>query len=112
MTRRVRTLALWALLAARVVPSILYVHARLARLHGEESPSLLVLILHAAALACASLFIRLKLAPPAAAFAFLVLLVRAAVGLRAPSGVGSAKRVGVAEIFYGLLVVLALAAWL
>lgn len=103
------SLALWALLAARVVPSILYVRARLARLHGEESPTLLVVILHVAALALACLFIAYRLAPLVAAFAFLLLLGRAAVGLRAPRGVGSAKRVGVGEIIYGLVTVLALA---
>jgi len=101
--------ALWALLAGRAVPSILYVRARLRLLHGEAPAKLPTTLAHAAALVLVSLLAWSGLAPPLAALAFLVLLARAARGLAAPRGEGSAKRVGVAEIIYGAMTVLAAA---
>ncbi|HEU4597793.1 MAG TPA: YwiC-like family protein [Pyrinomonadaceae bacterium] len=105
----VPALALWALLAGRAVPSILYVRARLRRLHGETPPTLHVFVTHAAALALVCLLAWLKLAPPLAALAFLVLLLRAFTGLSAPRDKGSAKQVGITEIVYGALTVFAVA---
>jgi hypothetical protein len=57
------SLALWALLAGRAVPSILYVCARLRRLHGEAAPSLHVVVAHAAALTVAGFLTWAKLTP-------------------------------------------------
>lgn len=101
--------ALWALLAARAVPSILYVRARLRLLHGETPPKVSVILSHVAAVALAVLLARAGLTSLWAAPAFLALLLRAASGLAAKPGHGTAKRVGMAEIGYGVLTVLAVA---
>lgn len=103
-------LALWAVLAARVVASILYVRARLILLHGERPSRMPTVVSHVAALACVSLLAWLRLTPPVAALAFLLLLLRAVHGLSRPPRVGTAKQVGITEIVYGLLVVVAAAA--
>jgi len=102
------SLVLWGVLAARVAPSILYVRARLARLHGETPSTLPTMVAHVAALAFVSLLAWGGGAPVLAPVAFVVLLVRAGVGLAARGG--TAVRVGVAEIVYGLLTVLCVAA--
>lgn len=102
-------LGLWAVAAGRAVPSILYVRARLRRLHGETAAALPSLVAHAAALALLTLFAWAGAVPPLAAAALFVLLARAAVGLSA-SGGGSAKRIGISEIGYGAMTVIAAAA--
>lgn len=101
---------LWGLLAARTVPSILYVRARLSVLHGEKPSKLPVNLAHVAALAIASVLAWLKLTPALAALALFVLLLRAAFGLSNRRDKGSAKRVGMAEVGYGAMTVLAIAA--
>ena len=96
--------------AARAVPSVLYVRARLQRLHGKTASTLHVTVAHAAALALVSLLVRVRLAPALAALAFFVLLLRAVLGLSARRDGGSAKRVGITEVIYGAATVLAVAA--
>jgi len=102
-------LVLWAVMTGRVVPSILYVHARLARLHGETPSTLPTLVTHAAALVFVAVLAWRGATPGLAVAAFAVLLVRAFAGLSAKKGGGSAMRVGVAEIGYGVLTVLSVA---
>ena len=104
------SLVLWALLACRAAPSILYVRARLRLLHGETPRKLPTLASHAAALAVSCLLAWTRAAHPVAVLPFLVLTLRAARGLSAALGQGSAKRVGVTEIAYGVLTVTAVAA--
>lgn len=104
------SLGLWALLAARALPSILYVRARLERLHGDTPSAIPAIAAHAAALALVSLLVWARVAPTVAAAAFFVLLMRAATGLYARKSGGSAKRVGVAEVCYGAMTVATIAA--
>lgn len=106
----VPSLGLWALLAARALPSILYVRARLGLLHGESPRTYPVLITHFAALALVALLAWAGTVPPVAAVAFAVLLLRAAVGLSVKSAGGSAKRVGISEVCYGAVTVATVAA--
>jgi hypothetical protein len=102
-------LGLWAVLAARVVPTILYVRARLTGLHGKEAARWPALLAHAAALALVAALASAKAAPWLAAALMLVLLARAAVGF-ARRWPATARRVGFGEIAFGALTVLAVAA--
>ena len=102
-------LGLWALLAARFVPAILYVRARLAELHGQEPARRTSLLAHASALGAVAALAWLKFLPWLAVVVMAVLLARAAYGFarRWPS---TAKRVGFGEIAFGALTVAAAAA--
>jgi YwiC-like protein len=102
-------LGLWAVLAARVVPTILYVRARLAELHGKEAARWPSLVAHAAALAFVAALAASKVAPWTAVALMLVLLARAAVGF-ARHWPATARRVGFSEIAFGALTVLSVAA--
>ena len=104
------SLGLWALLAARALPSILYVRARLGRLHGETPRTFPAVVAHVAALMLVALLAWTGVAPPVAAAAFAILLLRAAAGLFAGDAEGSAKRVGVSEVCYGVMTVAVVAA--
>ncbi|HEX7318296.1 MAG TPA: YwiC-like family protein [Pyrinomonadaceae bacterium] len=101
-------LGLWALLAARFVPAIVYVRARLTELHGKEFARWPSLAAHVVAVVAAVMLAAFKLLPWLAAVATVVLLARAAYGFarRWPS---TAKRVGFSEIAFGALTVAAAA---
>ena len=102
-------LGLWAVLAARVVPTILYVRARLTELHGKEAARWPALLAHALAFAVVAALATLKVAPWMAAALMLVLTARAAFGF-ARRWPATARRVGFSEIAFGALTVLAVAA--
>lgn len=104
------SLGLWAMLAARAAPSILYVRARLGLLHGQRPSPLPTVVAHLAALALVALLAWAGVTPPVAAAALLLLLLRAVTGLYAAGAEGSAKQVGVSEIFYGAITVAVVAA--
>ena len=101
-------LGLWALLAARFVPAILYVRARLTELHNKESARWPSLLAHALALAAVAALAAFKFLPWLAVGVTAVLLARAAYGFarRWPS---TAKGVGFSEIAFGALTVAAAA---
>ena len=103
------SLGLWAVLAGRAAPSILYVRARLRLLHGQAPSALPTVVAHVLALVLVAQLARAGVAPPAAAAALLLLLLRAAAGLYAAGAGGSAKRVGLYEIGYGAVTVIAVA---
>lgn len=102
-------LGLWAVLAARVVPTILYVRARLSKLHGKGESAAPGFAAHALALAAVSCLAWAGVVPAAAAFVMAVLLARAAYGTarRWPS---TARGLGFSEIAFGALTVFAVAA--
>lgn len=102
-------LGLWALLAARFVPAILYVRARLDELHGQESVRWPSLLAHVAALVVVFALAAFKCLPWVTVLMTAVLLARAAYGFarRWPS---TARRVGFGEIAFGVLTVAAVAA--
>jgi hypothetical protein len=96
---------LWAVLITRVVPSIIYVRARLNRLHGDRASGAPVIIEHAAAFVFIAALAWAKVVPALATAALAVLMLRAAHGI-AESGPGvTAKRIGVRELVYGALTV-------
>ena len=99
-------LGLWALLAARFVPAILYVRARLDVLHGKESARLPSLLAHVLALAATTALAAFNVLPWLAAAMTGVLLARAAYGF-ARSWPATARGVGFSEIAFGALTVAA-----
>jgi len=100
--------ALWGLLAARTIPAIFYVRARL-RLERGESPNILPTWLsHLGALAAALIFIASGLAPWLSLVAFAILLARAALGTSRWRKPAKAKAIGFRELGFGLLTVAAL----
>jgi hypothetical protein len=103
------SLALWALLAARAAPTILYVRARLRILHRSTSPTTPVILAHTLALILSLLLTSLKVAPLLAALAFLALLWRAVMGFSARKTAMSAKQIGLRELCFGALTVLTIA---
>jgi hypothetical protein len=102
------SLGLWAVLAVRVVPTILYVRARLKRLHGEEAGATPVLIAHLAALVSVIWLVWLKALPMLAAGALTILLLRAFLGLLTERP-RTAKSIGISELCFGALTVFAVA---
>jgi hypothetical protein len=101
-------LGLWALLAARFVPAILYVRARITELHGKESARWPSLLAHAAAHAFVVALAAYGFLPWVAVLMTAVLFGRAAYGFtrRQPS---TANGVGFGEIAFGALTVAAVA---
>ena len=103
-------IALWAVLAARAVPAILYVRARIAELHGETPSVAPPLVLHGLALVAVLLLMLLGVASGLALLAMCVLLLRAVHGFSAPPPAATARQIGVREVGFGALTVSAAAA--
>lgn len=101
--------ALWAVLVARVVPTIMYVRARLMIAHGKKAALLPVLILHSAGFAIVFALAFKGLVPFLAVGAFGLLLLRSGLGFSERSRRVRAKRIGILELCYGAMTVLALA---
>jgi hypothetical protein len=102
-------LGLWAILAARFVPAILYVRARLAALKGKEAARWPSLLAHGVAHAVVVTLAVYKFLPWLAVLMTAVLFSRAAYGF-ARQWPATAKRVGFSEIAFGALTVAAVAA--
>jgi hypothetical protein len=102
--------ALWVLLAARGLPSILYVRARLRLERGTEVSKAGVILAHAAALAAGVALLVAGSGSMLAVAALVVLFARAAHGLSPWRGKVSAKGLGFREIGYGAVAVFAFAA--
>jgi hypothetical protein len=101
--------ALWAILSARDLPSILYVRARL-RLEKERPFSwALVFLANVIAVIAVLALVLLDLAPLLALLALLILFVRALYGLSPYRRRVRTQTIGFLEIAYGLLVVIAAA---
>ncbi len=99
-------LALWAIQTARVVPSILYVRARLRLEKGQPHTGDLALGAHAAALVALIALAALGVVPWLSILAMIVLLARAARGLSESRNRVRPQKIGFLEIGYGLLTVL------
>lgn len=98
--------ALWALLAARIVGSILYVRARLKLEHGKPAPMMPALLADDLALLSLIALVLMGLLPPTVLAGMAVLMARSVIGLsklRKPTAV---KWIGLREVFYGVLFVL------
>ena len=100
---------LWGVLAARIVPSIVYVRARLRLDRGEPAGIALALALHATAVAAVAALAVAGLAPWLSAWALVALLARAAWQLSPWRPRLTIPMFGVTEVLSGLLVVTATA---
>lgn len=98
--------AVWALLALRAVPTVLYVRSRLRLEHRRATNRALPLAAHAAAIAAALALSRVGLAPFAVLPLYGLLMLRAGAGLSTLRQKVSARAVGFSEIGWGLLAVL------
>jgi hypothetical protein len=100
--------ALWAIMAARSVPSIFYVRGYLARAHRRATSSLPVWIAHAGALILAAALTRAGLAPRLVFVGIMILASRALIGFwkfrLTP------RQLGFSEIGFGALTVLSVVA--
>lgn len=98
---------LWLILAARVIPSILYIRARLLLEHGKPVSPYPAWIAHILALIILlPLTIAAQPAPAFTLVAFFILLVRALVGLSPWRTPRPAKIIGFTELALGILTVI------
>jgi hypothetical protein len=101
--------ALWAVLVARAIPSILYVRSRIRLDRGKPHQTWLPVVTHLAALLGVIVLIGLGLLPLLTLIPFLLLLGRAVVGLSKYRRPVSIKTVGFTEMGLGLVTVLSVA---
>jgi hypothetical protein len=102
-------LALWAILAARAVASVIYIRARLRLDRGLAPGGHTTWTSHLLALAAVVVLAAAGLAPWLAAMAFVVLLLRAAQGLSARRRPVRPQIVGFREMGFGALTVVLVA---
>lgn len=98
-------LALWTLLAARAVGSVVYVRARLRLERGVPVDPRPVLGLHVGALAVVAALVLAGALPALSLLAVGLLLARAALGLSPRRRPVKAKIIGIREMVYGFVVV-------
>ncbi len=100
-------LGLWAIFVARLISSILYVRERLllekGKPHSKNSP----LIANTIAVAAVAALASFGLAPALVIFAMLILLGRAIEGLSINRRKMKAMKIGIFEVIYGTITVLA-----
>lgn len=101
---------LWGVLAARTVPSIVYVRARLRRQRGQKVRRFAVMAVHVGLAGIGAVLAVRGNIPYLAEAAFLALVLRAAGGLYGPLRQTRATAIGVREIVYGLVFVIVTAA--
>ena len=100
---------LWAVLAARAVPAILYVRARLRLDREEPAATGAALTAHAFALGAVAALATRGIVPWLAAGAMALLLARAAWGLSSARPRWRTAQIGVSEVLFGVVTVLATA---
>jgi len=100
------SLALWAVLAARAVPSILYVRARLRLDRGKEPDRIVPVLAHVIAILLIAELAQLNLIPWLALTPFVVLLIRATHGISKRRWMVSVKSIGFTELGLGIFTVL------
>lgn len=98
---------LWLILAARTVPTILYVRARLRQLHRKSASPGLVIIVHLLAVLVGLEFARSGLIPFLAVGALVILLARAVLGFSKHGKKVTAKELGLRELGFGAMTVFA-----
>jgi hypothetical protein len=98
---------LWALVVARGIPTILYLRARLRKLHRKDAKPLAAITAHVIAVAAGIALVKFDHAPLLAVVALIILLVRAVAGLLSSDMNVRAKTLGIREFIFGALFVLA-----
>ncbi len=108
------SLALWVVLAARAVPSILFVRARLRLDRGKEPDPIVPILSHVIAILLVAELAQIDLLPWLSIVPFGVLLLRAVHGLSSRRWMVSVKTIGFIELGLGIATVLVVAAgyWL
>lgn len=101
-------LGLWAIFVARLIPSILYVRERLLLEKGKAFTRWIPIAAHVAAAAAVIALAWFGLSPWLVVAAMLILLVRAVEGLSANRYKMKAMKIGIFEVVFGTLTVLAL----
>ena len=101
--------ALWGIVIARVVPSILYVRARLRLEHGQSIARPPVWGMHILALVAVGALAALDVSPYLALLPMAILLGRALWGLSDYRRPARAVMIGVGEIIFGLVTVILVA---
>ena len=98
---------LWVILAARTVPTILYLRARLRVLHRKSASLRVVIIAHLLAILIVFGLARLGVAPFLAVAAMVILLLRAVIGFSKSDRRLTAKKLGLCELGFGAMTVFA-----
>jgi hypothetical protein len=98
---------LWVILAARTVPTILYLRARLRLLHRKSASPRVVIVVHLLAILLVLGLARAGVVPFLAVAALVILLLRAVIGFSKSGTRVTAKKLGLRELGYGALTVFA-----
>lgn len=98
---------LWAILAARNVPTILYLRARLKLLHGKSASPAVVIVVHVLAVCMVFGLALAGSAPFLSVIAVVTLLLRALTGFSKSDQHVTAKRLGLREVGFGAITVFA-----
>ncbi len=98
---------LWVILAARTVPTILYLRARLRLLHRKSGSPRVVIIAHLLAILIVSALARAGVVPFLAIAALVILLLRAVLGFSKSGKRVTAKKLGLRELAFGAMTVFA-----
>lgn len=101
---------LWIMLALRVIPSILYVRARLGLEHNKPVLPWPVWLTHITAVIISGALSVLGVTAWVSILAFSILLIRAGIGLSSYRKPRPPKIIGMQELAYGLLTVILIAA--
>jgi hypothetical protein len=99
-------LPLWAIMAARAVPAVVYVRARLRLEKGQPFNRTPVFLAHGAAILLVLALAGAELAPMLAVVAFTILLLRAIYGLSPRPQPTPAKVIGLQELGFGVVTVI------
>ncbi|HYJ90335.1 MAG TPA: YwiC-like family protein [Pyrinomonadaceae bacterium] len=102
------SLALWAIMVARLVPSIIYVRNRLRLEKGKQFSRVSPIVSHILALIIVGALAYAGLSPLLLLPVMFVLLGRSVVGMSSFRAVARAKVIGIYEVVYGIITVLAL----
>jgi hypothetical protein len=100
---------LWAILTARVVPTMLYVRARVKALRRQPAPASPVIAIHLLAFVAALLLAWAKAIPALPAVVPLILLGRAVYGFSIYDRATTARQTGFRELGFGAMTVITVA---
>lgn len=103
-----RAYALWVILAARSIASIVYVRNRLNLEKGKANSFATPVVAHVAALVLVLGLALAELSPYLVVVLFAVLLVRCTIGLSRYRKKVKAMKIGIGEVIYGTLTVVSL----
>ncbi len=98
---------LWAILAARTVPTILYLRARLRLRHRKPASPRAVIVAHVLAILVVIVLAGAGVLPFLSVVALVFLLIRAVIGFLSFDKRVTAKKLGVRELSFGAMTVFA-----